>query len=51
MSPKALYQLSGNGPNDHTVGSPGPGPAPGTTVPNELWCNPGSPNGTQSPLP
>jgi prepilin-type N-terminal cleavage/methylation domain-containing protein len=51
MSPKALYQLSGNGPNDHTVGSPGPGPAPGTIVPNELWCNPGSPNGTQSPLP
>jgi hypothetical protein len=40
---KDLYQLSGDLRTDPATGNLGP--APGTPVPNELWCNPGATNG------
>lgn len=45
MPGMALYQLAGG------LGSSPFGPPPGTTpLPNELWCNPGSTNGTMTPF-
>jgi prepilin-type N-terminal cleavage/methylation domain-containing protein len=48
-SPKELYDLCGSYYVDPKTGDLGP--APGTVVPNDLWCNPGSSDGAYSAFP
>ncbi|HEY4952903.1 MAG TPA: hypothetical protein VII71_05915 [Verrucomicrobiae bacterium] len=45
---KDLYQFSGDLWTDPATGNLDP--APGTLVPNELWCNPGATNGDYGAL-
>jgi prepilin-type N-terminal cleavage/methylation domain-containing protein len=49
MSLKELYHLCGGYSIDPLSGDLGP--APGTAVPNDLWCNPGSANGAYGVSP
>jgi prepilin-type N-terminal cleavage/methylation domain-containing protein len=49
MSPKDLYQLAGDLYTDPASGNLGPDT--GTVVPNDLWCNPASPDGAYSAFP
>jgi prepilin-type N-terminal cleavage/methylation domain-containing protein len=44
LSSKVLYQLGAGGDWEN----PYPVPPMGAALPNELWCNPGSTNGTQT---